>query len=177
MKSLSIKDLFETGVSFQTVSVPSDLAYNAESLGFQDTHEKYNDSNSPLLSVDKNLEIIKFWLDFIDQYEKPFVDIFGLFTTRLYCAHLYRQGDGLEWHSDCSSKFPLNHILYLGESEWHRSYGGYLSVRKEGSQAVEILPVHGTLVSLLNWNPLFQHKVERLKIPLKRISLMLKSGY
>jgi hypothetical protein len=176
MLKIKLPELFENGVTCQKIHVPQDFLERLEILNFRDTNEKYNDNNAPLLSLQVPEDITKFLIDFLSEYEKPFTQIYGDFLQRQFCVHSYRQHDGLEWHNDSSHNYPMNHILYLGDLDWHESFGGYLSIKNK-SKVTNILPEHGTLVSLLNWNPFFFHKVEKLLVPLKRYSLMCKSGY
>jgi hypothetical protein len=176
MLKINLTELFENGFTYQKIQTPCEILEVISKLNFQDTNEKYNDSNAPLLTLQVPENIQEFFIKLLNEYEEPFTQIYGNFLQRQFCLHSYRQGDGLEWHNDASRNFPINHILYLGDETWHESFGGHLSI-KNNHKIQKIFPENGTLVSILNWNPLFLHKVEKMKLPLKRYSLMCKSGY
>jgi len=174
---LSLDALFDDGYCVQKVSVPPQLYESVQKLEYMDSGEKYADSTAPLSFTGVVQPCVAFWDELLPIYCKPFTDHYGAFKDTQYCVSSYRVGDGLAWHQDRTPRYPLNHILYLGAENWIREFGGYLAVGRGTGVAHEIMPEHGTLVTLLNWNPFIWHLVAKLNVPVPRYSVMAKSGY
>lgn len=133
-------------------------------------------------------EIFKnFWQE-VEESMSWFTNIYGNFTHRYMLAHRYLENQSLGWHHDLSDSTWFNNILYLGDTNFNKDDGGYLSVCEcsiddQGlpteivSVLADVLPNHGTLITLDNMNPRILHKVYPLMVQKDRFTLSCQFGY
>jgi len=129
----------------------------------------------------------EFWLD-VENSMDWFTSIYGNFTHRYMLAHKYKLNHSLGWHHDLSDSTWFNNILYLGDSDFTKNDGGYLSIsdcsiddkglpKEIISILAEVLPNHGTLITIDNMNPRLLHKVHPMKCDKERFTLSCQFGY
>lgn len=131
-----------------------------------------------------------FWSDVLQQeYFTWFRESFGMFSNFGMLAHKFSEGDELGWHRDQIEATYIGNILYLGDDDYTHGDGGYLRVgrvklnerhtpRLETLEVVgEILPIHGTLVTITNINPCILHDVVKLQVPKRRYTHACRFGF
>jgi hypothetical protein len=131
-----------------------------------------------------------FWKNLSEsEYFSWFPKLYGSFTHRTIMAHKYNKDDGMGWHYDVTDATLLLNILYLTDDTWNLEDGGYLEVghcnitgkgipiKDTVESKIKILPNHGTLVTISNYNPSVLHKVEKLFSDKTRYALVCQLGY
>jgi hypothetical protein len=112
---------------------------------------------------------------------RPIREFLGDFTQGCPMINHYRRGDGMVWHTDALDATAMTCCLYLTGDEFTHEDGGWLGVGREinGKVAVfdRILPNHGVLVIINNLDPSNRHRVEPVKSPKERNTLLFHLGY
>lgn len=113
----------------------------------------------------------------------------GDFSFQNCIAHTYSTGESMNWHYDLFDRTALLNILYLTTDKFTESDGGYLTIGRcnvdqngkplpDTVQPVEVvLPNHGTLVTINNFDPTVVHSVAKLHCQKLRLTLSCQMGY
>lgn len=131
-----------------------------------------------------------FWNDVLQQeYFSWFKSSFGVFSSFGMLAHKFNAGEELGWHRDLIEATYFGNILYLGDDDYTKDDGGYLRVgrvklddknspRLDTLEVLgEILPNHGTLVTVTNLDPCILHDVVKLQTDKRRYTHGCRFGF
>jgi hypothetical protein len=192
---LDLQSLFSKGFSVTKLDNIDYLLQSIKNDVF-DNHSGIYSNNAPPKVVNwsytENVpNLIKnFWSGLAaDSYFNLFRLNYGEFTHLKMSAHKYEKNHELLWHHDFHEACPINNILYLSDTEVLEDHGSLLKIGKwkidrngwGKSNEVEILdtviPHHGTLVTLMNFNPTFCHSVTPFLENYGRYSLICRMGY
>jgi hypothetical protein len=192
---LDLQTLFSKGYSVTKID-NVDFLLNCVKKSTFDNHIGFYSNNAPPQVVNWSYkdeapqEIKKFWTDLAGSSGFNLFRLnYGDFSYLKMSAHKYEKNHELLWHHDFHEACPINNILYLSDSEVNYCDGSILRIGKWGidrngwgkSNDVEIideiLPQHGTLVTLMNFNPIFCHSVTPFLKNYGRYSLICRMGY
>lgn len=131
-----------------------------------------------------------FWNEVLqDDYFSFFRKTFGNFSNFCMLGHEFKAGDELGWHRDLIESTYFGNILYLGDNDYTRDDGGYLRIGRTQLDSTglplirslkivgEVLPNHGTMVTISNMNPCILHDVVQLKNQKKRYTHACRFGF
>jgi len=136
-----------------------------------------------------NPDLISFWGRFSNNCLTWFHKNFETFNDMTMLAHNFKINNQIGFHTDYIEASFLGVIVYLGDSDFKKTDGGYLELAKckvtdEGKPILdtiqiiqEVLPNHGTVVFISNTNPCFLHRVTPLNSNKKRISHACRFGF
>ena len=171
-----------------TLDNPSSMALEESWKGVIHPKAPVWDKKSPFNSAPETFQ--EFWKNLSESdYFSWFPKLYGSFTHRTIMAHKYTKNDGMGWHYDVTDATLLLNILYLSEDVWELKDGGYLEIghcnvngkgiplKNTVESKIKVLPNHGTLVTISNYNPSVLHKVEKIFSSKTRYALVCQLGY
>jgi hypothetical protein len=118
-----------------------------------------------------------------------FLNQFGPFSQGSVLVNKYIAGQAMGWHYDVPDATFLQVLVYLGDNDFVPEDGGALQLGKCRVNAAgnpdadsiipieNVIPNHGTVVTILNTNPTLLHRVHPLQTPKNRYTLVCRYGY
>lgn len=136
----------------------------------------------PSENKDAPIELLDFYSHAKEhQFFRPFIETMGSFTQGCPMINRFRNGDGMVWHTDSLDATAITCCLYLTPDEFTLEDGGWLGVGRYNGESVDvferILPNHGTLVLINNFDPTNQHRVDPMRSNKERNTLLFHLGY